>query len=286
MSFFTSIYPATRRRVSSDASAAERRRWLAEADAIRRWKEQYFQEKSCMDLPGIGQGNVLFTTTKVKAVKTRFVTPFAGLGNIEVMAGPPQENFSSGHSCLGLIKTSEDSYTPADVLLFPFSTSVIVILCWNPSGARRSCAIEQIIVLPATGLPAYTLRKMFRVIIVPTACTGMTPWRLDSPELVYFGRPGKKADKVFKAAAGKRASEEATYISVLGDVLNEQLLPFHKEVVMFIDGDHTGPDPVFRCDTTTKLQLSGGEERVKGMVTALVGRSISSTRTYRYTQDR
>ncbi|KAL9117377.1 MAG: hypothetical protein Q9187_006088, partial [Circinaria calcarea] len=85
--------------------------------------------------------------------------------------------------------------------------------------------------------------------IVPTVATGSSPIVGQSPEIISFNWPDKKADKHLEGKLGEPAEKEKdTYLSFFKRVFDEQLAAFGKSVMGVPDRDEE--DQTFICSTT------------------------------------
>jgi len=141
--------------------------------------------------------------------------------------------------------------------------------------------IEQIIVLRSPN-PSVPKIRAYRIIMVPTAATGSSPIVRQSPDIISFNWPDRKADKHLKGRFGEAADRNKdTYLSVFKRVFDEQLAAFGKSVVGVTD---TGEeDQTFSCGTTVcfRKKPEEPETTVRGRVYFLDTGLFFSSRTMR-----
>ncbi|CAM1502669.1 Fc.00g074450.m01.CDS01 [Cosmosporella sp. VM-42] len=226
--------PAKKPKVSKAKSAANERRHLeyTEAEAEHEWHNQYLQGKSSLDFPSLGCGSCPLIAPRVP-----FISPFTNEGSVEVMTGMTATD-GPGSGSLRLSNGCGDDPLELDIFLIPFKH------------------IEQIIIIAVDAL--LKTDGMYHVVVVPTAATGASAMTRKRPEIIHFRWPDRNADEGLKGEVGRKSDKKTdTYLSVLRTVLDQQLAPFDKEVIVY----NETRDDLFQSPALLKLDSSSAASR-------------------------
>ncbi|KAF7556983.1 hypothetical protein G7Z17_g1061 [Cylindrodendrum hubeiense] len=121
-----------------------------------------------------------------------------------------------------------------------------------PGFASGTCTLiaQQVVIVPDPSYnPASGSDAMYRVIIVPTAATGVSAVTRQYPQIIQFKWPNRRVDDALGGAVPEQSDKEtATYLSILKTVFDKQLAPFGKEVIIYTNETKTaGHPPPFNC---------------------------------------
>lgn len=85
---------------------------------------------------------------------------------------------------------------------------------------------------------------MLRVIIVPIGATGASSLTRELPQIIHLNWPNHTADKGLRGTVlDKLNTEDATYLSILKTILDKELAPFGKEVIVHTGGQTPNNSP-------------------------------------------
>lgn len=132
--------------------------------------------------------------------------------------------------------------------------------------------IEHVIILPE---PKAKRQKNHRVLIVPTAATGLSPIKRKYPKIISYSLPNKNADKDLIGTIGEAAdASKDTYLSVFRKVFNQKLKSFGKSVIDATDFQKAG---IWEGKTTARFRLNyqPHQRTVRGIPTiSIIGRDL------------
>ncbi|KAB5526386.1 hypothetical protein GE09DRAFT_471006 [Coniochaeta sp. 2T2.1] len=205
---------------------------IASAKAGREWQKQFYQGVDIMELHGLGCGWYLLGGPYVAS---QYPSPTET--KLEISGGTKGTGSGSIRLC-----GPRNYYGPGDwkdaIFLVPFAH------------------IAQVIVLP-TEADANGVDGDYRVIMVPTAATGLSPIKRHYPQIISFNWPRRPADNELRGKAGEVADrEQDTYLSVFKRVVDEQIAPFKRKVTDLTEVE--GPkEGYLQCPATLSFRREG-----------------------------
>ncbi|KAJ4173450.1 hypothetical protein NW754_012453 [Fusarium falciforme] len=212
--------PHKAKKASGGALAASNRRRsrIMSTEAKHEWTHQYYQGLDVNDFPELESEAV-----PSSAVKADFISPFEGEGTFEVVAG--KEGPGSGAVRLSRVKDGH-----SDTFIVPIRH------------------IEQAIVVARR-----TEDGPFTMIVVPTAAVGASSVTKKYPKIIRLHWPCSEPGKPLpKAPEG-----QTPVLKTIENILNEQLAPQSKKVILHVDKTPAPADqPVFKCFAQLKGLLT------------------------------
>ncbi|KAK4203409.1 hypothetical protein QBC40DRAFT_251104 [Triangularia verruculosa] len=238
-----------RRKVSPRAQAAMEEQ-VAAAPAASRSK---FQSKTFV-APG-EEGTKQFSYGEQNFVAGRLITidnfqfatplfpsqyPVSGEMKLEIQTKTDYDR----HTSLLLFRDYEDS----DAFQMPFNN------------------IDQVMVLSELTKAGSAPKKarQYRVLVIPTAATGLSAIKRQYPQIISLSIPNQKVDKELGGVLGKAADpKKDTYLSVFKAAFDKWLQPFDKFV---IDATNIKESGIWEGKTTVKYLLKSepNEKKVPG----------------------
>ncbi|KAJ4196452.1 hypothetical protein NW767_005147 [Fusarium falciforme] len=220
--------PHKAKKASGGALAASNRRRsrIMSTEAKHEWTHQYYQGLDVNDFPELESEAV-----PSSAVKADFISPFEGEGTFEVVAG--KEGPGSGAVRLSRVKDGH-----SDTFIVPIRH------------------IEQAIVVARR-----TEDGPFTMIVVPTAAVGASSVTKKYPKIIRLHWPCSEPGKPLpKAPEG-----QTPVLKTIENILNEQLAPQSKKVILHVDKTPAPADqPVFKCFAQLKSVPDSYIERGEG----------------------
>ncbi|KAM0437472.1 hypothetical protein ACHAPT_001834 [Fusarium lateritium] len=189
--------PHKAKKPSGAVAASNRRRSrIMGTEAKLEWTHQYYQGLDVNDLPELGSEVVPSNT-----IKADFISPFEQEGTFEVVAGKD----GPGNGGLRLTRVKDGH---SDTLIVPIRH------------------IEQVIIIVRR-----TEDGPFTLVVVPTAAVGASGVKRKYPKIIRLHWPLPEPGKHLP----KTPEGQTPVLKTLETVLNEQLAPLSKKVIVHID---------------------------------------------------